>query len=228
MGTFTYSMRYLIMQKKTHAKFGVTLLVASMLALVGVGFALAYTGSATNSNNDTSGELITVELSSYTEFLSGDYTVDTSNNGTAITLSNLEKDGSAATPYTAKYFAYDAGEFSVVNTDSGYSAALVGTITVTLRQPTTATATDVDLTITGAPASAVNQYGMSLVYVMDDAVFDTSDGIQDIDMSSGEQSFTINAYVVYSNSVPSASIASIGVYSLSAPTITFTASAATA
>lgn len=215
------------MQKKTHAKFGVTLLVASMLALVGVGFALAYTGSATNTDNDTSSELITVGLSSYSEFLTGDYTVDTVNNGTAITLSGLEKDGSAATLYTAKYFKYQDGAFTVVNADNGYSAALVGTITVTITQPTTATATDVDLTISGAPAASVRQYGMSLVYVMDDTVFDPSAGIQDIDMSSGSASYTINAYVVYSNSVPTASIASIGVFSLSSPTITFTASAAT-
>lgn len=215
-------------QKKTHAKFGLTLLVASMLTLVGVGFAVTYSGSAVNTDNETSGELITVGLSSYTAFLSGVYTVDTSNDGTDITLTNLEKDGSAATLYTAKYFAYSGGEFSVVGSAGDYSAAEVGTITVTITQPTTATATDVDLTITGAPVSVVNQYGLSLVYVMGDTVIDPSDGIQDIDMSSGSVSYTIKAYVVYSNTVPVASIASIGVYDLPSSAITFTATAATA
>lgn len=215
------------MQKKTHAKFGVTLLVASMLALVGVGFALAYSGSATNTNNETSGELITVGLSSYTQFLDGDYTVDTVNNGTNITLSNLEKDGSAATPYTEKYFKFETGAFSVVNADSGYSASKVGTITVTLTQTDDAKATDVDLAITGAPAASVNQYGLSLVYVYDGAVYDPADGIENIDMSTGSASLTIDAYVVYSNTVPTASIASVSGFSLSAPTITFTATAAT-
>lgn len=220
------SVRYLIMQKKTHAKFGATLLVAAMLSLVGVGFALTYSGSAQNTDNETSGELITVGLSSYSGFLDGIYTVATANNGTDITLSGLEKDGAAATMADV-HFAYDAGAFTVADAASGYTASEIGTVTVTLTQPTTATATDVELAISGAPAAVINQYGLSLVYVMDGEVIDPAD-VLDITMSGGSATVTVSAYVVYSDTVPVGSIAAISVFNIPETVITFTATAATA
>lgn len=212
-------------KKKKYGRSSFALLAIAMISLVGVGFALAYTGSAENTDNEMSGEAITVELSSYTQFLTGEYTVNTVNNGTAITLSSLQKDGAAATLYTDNYFKYQAGAFVLDDADQGYAAAEAATITVTLRQTDGATADDVDLTITGAQASVVNQYGISFVYVYDGEIVDPDDGIQDIDMSSGTATIVLKAYVIYSKSVPVANIGDIAGFALANADITFTATA---
>ena len=212
--------------KKKFKGFGsFALLAIAMLSLVGVGFAISYTGSAENTDNEMSGEAITVALSSYTNFLAGDYSVNSVNNGTTVTLSNLQKDGSATTPYTTKYFKYNAGAFTLDNTDQGYSATEAATITVTLNQTDGAKADTVNLAITGAQASVVNQYGISFVYVYDNQIFDPTDGISNIDLSSGSANLVIKAYVIYSNSVPVASIGSIAGFALANANVTFTATA---
>lgn len=213
--------------KKKYGFSGFALLTIAIVSLVGVGFAVAYEGSAVNTNNEMSGEAVTVELSSYQNFLAGQYSVNTSNNGTAVTLSGLAKDGTTLSDGSV-YFEYENGAFSVVaDADSGYGAVEAATITVTLNQTNGAKATDVDLAITNAQASVVNQYGISFVYVYNGQVFDPSTGIQNIDLSSGTASLVLKAYVIYSKSVPIANIGDIAGFALANANITFTATAST-
>lgn len=66
--------------KKKKITMGFALLVCAMVALVGVGYALAYQGSANTNIDDATGELVTVAIAK-TGFTEGEiYTVDTSNN----------------------------------------------------------------------------------------------------------------------------------------------------
>lgn len=220
--------------KKKYGFSGFALLTIAIVSLVGVGFAVAYSGSAVNTNNEMSGEAVTVELLKgedgfYSNFLAGKYSVNTLNNGTgSITLSGLAKDGTTLSDGSV-YFKYEVSEgvkkFSVADTDLGYGAVEVATITVKLTQTGDAKATDVDLAITGAQASVVNQYGISFVYVYNGQVFDPSTGIQNITLNNGSASLDLKAYVIYSKSVPTTSIGDIKGFALENADITFTANA---
>lgn len=219
--------------KTTKISMGVTLLVCAMVSLVGVAFAIAYQGSATNQGNDADSETISVELSSYSGFLAGTYTVNTSNDGADVTLSDLKKGDVdvSSSLYTAKKFHYNAGAFALNTTAYGgsethYSAYQIGTVDVTIRQTSGATATNVTLSISGAYEPAPNQYGFSLVYVMDDTnVVSPSDDVA-VTLESGSKVVNLKAYVVYSETVPVASIGSISAFTMASPiTLTFTASA---
>lgn len=213
--------------KKKYGFSGFALLTIAIVSLVGVGFAVAYSGSAVNTDNEMSGEAVTVGLSSYSNFLAGQYSVNTSNNGTNVTLSGLAKDGTPLSDGSV-YFKYENGAFSVVaDADPGYGAVEAATITVTLTQTVNATATDIDLTITGAQASVMNQYGISFVYVYDGQVFDPSTGIQNVTLTSGTASLVLKAYVIYSKVVPTTSISSITGFALANADVTFTATAST-
>ena len=216
--------------KKKKITMGFALLLCAMVALVGVGYALAYQGSATINTNDTDSETITVALNNYSGFLAGTYTLDTSNNGTVVSLSDLEKDevDVSGNLYTTKKFHYSDG-FTLNTTDWGvsethYSAYAVGSVTATIRQTAGATATHVALSMTGGPESAVNQYGFSLVYVIGDTVYSTISD-EPVALSEGTATVTITAYLVYSETVPIGSIASISAYTMTAGNITITASA---
>lgn len=213
--------------KKKYGFSGFALLTIAIISLVGVGFAVAYQGSAVNTDNEMSGEAITVELSSYSSFLAGQYSVNSSNNGTNVTLSDLQKDG-AATSLASIFFKYEGGEFSVADSDQGYAAVEAGTITVSLKQTDGAVANDVDLTIVGAQDAVANQYGISFVYVYDGEVFDPADGIQNVTLTSGAASLVLKAYVIYSKSVPTTSIGEIKGFALEDADITFTATASSA
>lgn len=222
--------------KKKYGFSGFALLTIAIVSLVGVGFAVAYEGSAVNKNNEMSGEAITVELLDssddgfYSNFLAGQYSVNTSNNGTNVTLSGLAKDGSTLSDGSV-YFKYedvDGGKFSVADTDSGYGAVEVAALTVKLTQTDGAKATDVDLAIANAQASEVNQYGISFVYVYNNQVFNPADGIQNIALSNGTASLVLKAYVIYSKSVPIDNIGGITGFALANANITFTATASSA
>lgn len=221
--------------KKTFGFSGFALLTIAIVSLIGVGFAVAYTGSAVNKDNEMSGEVITVELLKgddgfYSNFLAGKYSVNTLNNGTgSITLSGLAKDGNTLSDGSV-YFKYedvDDGKFSVADEDSGYGAVEAATITVKLTQTGDAKATDVNLAIIGAQASVVNQYGISFVYVCDGKVFNPANGIQNITLNNGSASLDLKAYVIYSKSVPTTSIGDIKGFALENENITFTANAST-
>ena len=152
--------------------------------------------------------------------------MDTLNNGTTVTLSNIQKNGgSAGSLYTDKYFQYSAGAFSLVTGESqGYSAVEAGSVTATITEKTVSAGSKVNLTISGTQSAVVNQYGISFVWVYNGQVFDPASGISNLDISSGTVSVTLKAYVVYSDSVPYASIGSIGVFNLASADISFSAS----
>ena len=217
------------MEKKKKITMGSTLLVVAMISLVGVGFALTLSGSATTTNNQASSEYILVELDNYNGgFLSGTYTVDTSNNGTNVSLTTLRNGDSviAAGNIVNDMFAYSGG-FTITDTSSGYSAYKVGSVEATITTPASGSSVDaVDVAISGTPTSVVNQYGLSLVYVKDGAIFNPASGISDLDVQSGSGTFTIDAYLVFSESVPIANIGSINAFTLANSTITFTATPA--
>ncbi len=210
--------------KKTKITMGFALLVCAVVALAGVSYALM--GQAVINNQKADSDLIVVDLDKYNGFIEGTYTVDTLNNGTTVTLSNIQKNGgSAGSLYTDKYFQYSAGAFTLVTGESqGYSAVEAGSVEVTITEKTVSTGSKVDLTITGTQSAVVNQYGISFVWVYDGQVFDPSTGISNLDIHTGSVSVTLKAYVVYSNSVPHENIGSIGVFNLASANISFSAS----
>ena len=156
--------------KKRKTSVGFALLVVAMISLVGVGFALNYSGSAVTTIPDESSEYITMNVAKSNTFNTGVYTVDSLNEGSYVTVSNLELGETSATMYTAGHFTYADGFTWVTGAPAGspasgvYYASVVGSYTLTIRQPATATATDVDLSISNILAPVVNQYGLSLVY----------------------------------------------------------------
>ena len=221
--------------KKKKITMGFALLVCAMVALVGVGYALAYQGSAIIDNDATNSETITVALGDGeydANFLEGQYTLNTSNNGTTVTLNGLKKGDTVINNnqlFTDKKFHYSGG-FTLSNDDWAqnevhYSAYEVGHVTATIKQTADATATHVTLGMTGGPASAVNQYGFSLVYVtsLGDTVYQTISNVP-VTLTEGTASVTITAYLVYSETVPTENIASISAYTMTAGTIEIRAS----
>lgn len=219
--------------KKKKITMGFALLVCAMVALVGVGYALAYQGSAIINTNDTDSETITVALDDYSGFLEGTFTLNSVNDGKDVELNTLKKGTTDVSSqlYTEKKFHYNAGESKfVLNTtawgegETHYSAYVVGSVTATIRQTTGASATTVTMSVSGGPASAVNQYGFSLVYVVNDTAYATVSDLSVV-LSEGSASVTVTAYLVYSETVPTGSIASISAYTMTAGNITITASA---
>lgn len=232
--------------KKKKITMGFALLLCAMVALVGVGYALAYQGSATNPVSPVSGETITVSVNDNTGIFASPavgtsiYTLNTINNGTNFTLNTLKVGGGAVpgTIYDNDHKIDDSYTFKytttlVLNDDAygdsekHYSAYEVGSITIVVRQTEGATATDVTLSITDVPSAQVHQYGMSLVYVKDDAV--VTPGSINLDMATGgnEQEVTLKAYLVWSETVPVASYDSISAFSIASATVTATAVANT-
>lgn len=227
--------------KKKKITMGFALLVCAMVALVGVGYALAYQGSATNPVSPASGETITVSVDGNTGIFASPavgasvYTLNTVNDGTNFTLSTLMKDRAVApgSLYTDKKFHYDADAdaFDLDTTDWGasethYSAYEVGAITVIVRQTEGAVDTAVTLTLTGLPSEDINQYGFSLVCVKDGAVYDYT--AINLDMSTNnKQSVTLKAYLVWSETVPVANYDDISAFSIASATVDITAVANT-
>ena len=224
--------------KKRKTSVGFALLVVAMISLVGVGFALQYSGSATINNQSATGEAVTVDLDKYSGFIAGAYTVNTSNDGTTISLTNLAKNGTTVDPlYTAKVFKYESSNFTLVDSYGGsdrhYGAAEVGSIQVTIRQTANATtSTPVVLSITGNQAPVVNADGLSFVYVIDNTVIDPATPINvTLTGESGTAktaSVTLKAYVVYSESVDHVNINSITAFNLANSNIVFTATVGSA
>lgn len=229
--------------KKKKITMGFALLLCAMVALVGVGYALAYQGSANTNIDDATGELVTVGIAK-TGFTDGEiYTVDTSNNGTNVTVSNLKKTGETATPYNEGHFTYSAGEFTwatgapAVSPASGvYYASKVGQITLTINQTEGATATVCSLSATSSVAMpSYNENGLSLVYTYKvgngtETVFTpgtSSTVIDDALNLTNEVTVLVTAYVVYHSYVASGSIATIVPFTLPNATLTFTVDAST-
>lgn len=216
--------------KKKYGFSGFALLTIAIISLVGVGFAVAYQGSAENTDNEMSGGAVTVGLSSYSKFLAGEYSVKTSNDGTNVTLSDLQKDGGDPLTPGNVYFKYENGKFSVADAESGkdYAAVEAATITVMITKTDGVDATSVNLAIAHAQASSEHQYGISFVYVYNNEVFNPANGIQNIDLTSGSASLVLKAYVIYSKSVPVANIGDITGFALANADVTFTATASSA
>lgn len=231
--------------KKKKITMGFALLVCAMVALVGVGYALAYQGSATNPVSPASGETITVSVDDNTGIFASPavgksiYTLNTVNDGNKFTLNTLNVGGSAVTgeiydndhkiddSYTFKYTTtLVLNDDAYGDSEKHYSAYEVGSITIFVRQTEGATATAVTLSVTGVPSAQVHQYGMSLVYVKDDAV--VTPGSINLNMATdNEQEVTLKAYLVWSETVPVASYDSISAFSIASATVTATAVANT-
>lgn len=216
--------------KKRKAAIPFALLVVAMVFIAGDVVALAYSGSAQTHIDDSSSELITLGISKEGFTDGAVYTVDTVNDGTNVALSSLKANGSAAT-LSDKHFAYSGG-FSLSDSDSGYKSAVAGTISLTVTQSEGATAQNYTMSVSGAQSPAVNQYGLSFIWTYKigtgtETVFNPSDGIAGIDPSSGPVAVIVNAYVVYSESVPVADIGSIGAFTLTDANVTFTVLAST-
>lgn len=230
--------------KKKKITMGFALLVCAMVALVGVGYALAYQGSANTNIDDATGELVTVGIAK-TGFIDGEiYTVDTSNNGTNVTVSNLKKTGETATPYSAGHFTYsDSDGFTWATgapadapASGVYYASQVGQITLTINQTEGATATVCSLSATSSVAMpSPNENGLSLVYT-----YKVGNGTETV-FTPGTSSTVINgaldlsdkvtvlvtAYVVYHSYVASDDIATILPFTLPNVKLTFTVDAST-
>lgn len=217
-------------KKKKTLSMSMTLLVVAMISLVGVGFALAYTGGAQTHIDDESGEAITVGIAK-TGFTDGAiYTVNSMNNGTTVALSDLKMNG-ADQAASGKYFAYSSG-FSLADADSGYGSAVAGTVTLTITQTEDAVANHYALAVSGTQAPVINQYGLSLVWTYkvgtgDETVFTPSESIPGVTLTDGAVTVVVNAYVVYSKSVPVANIGSISAFALADGDMTFTVTAST-
>ena len=216
--------------KSIKISMSLALLVVAMVSLAGVGFALVYTGGAQTHIDDESGESIVVGIAKDGFTDGAIYTVNSLNNGTTVALSDLKVNGSAASD-SGKYFAYSSG-FSLADADSGYGSAVAGTVTLTVTQTEDAVANNYALAVSGTQAPVINQYGLSLVWTYkigtgDETVFAPSGGIPGVDPSSGAVTVVVNAYVVYSKSVPVANIGSISAFSLADGDMTFTVSAST-
>ena len=200
------------------------LLALAMVSLVGVGFAVAYTGSASITDNSADGQTVTVDLTTYNGFIAGSYAVSSVNDGTAITLSDLQKDDADAVLDDME-FAWDGSKFVLAGEGvDDYDCSIVGEVTVTVRQ-VGASAAVIPLTIEGAQDAQENQYGLSFLYVYNGQIFDPADGL-DVEMTDGVGTATVTAYVVYSKSVPYDNIEDIAGFTLANSTITFTASVA--
>ena len=198
------------MNKKHKAiSMGSTLLVVAMLSLVGVGFAITYTGSATVNTAPNSAEYVTVSATS--TLAEGIYTVNTVNNGSSFSLSDLkfwDVDDNVSTPtlVSSKHFEYEAGAFSLVNSApvaNGYESAVAGTVTISIDKPVDSSTNTVNLTVSGMNAPVINQYGLSMVYTY------TIDGVEEVCAPNttkaipmdavATKSVVLTAYVVYSS-----------------------------
>ena len=210
--------------KKTKITMGFALLVCAIVALVGVGYALAYQGSATTPVDDTSGELVTVGITEKTGIFAGPsatsiYTVNTANDGTNVTVDALKKNGSATTPYTTGHFTFSdtpSDAFTWVTgtpVAQGYASAVAGAVNLSVSQSADATAHYCRMTITGLNAEQIHQYGMSLIYTYKigtgaETVLDGS--TLDLTLTAGTPlAVVITAYVVYNTYVEVANIGSI-------------------
>lgn len=221
--------------KKKKLSMTSALLVVAMISLVGVGFALQYTGSAVTHIDDETSEFITVGIAK-TGFTDGAiYTVNTRNDGTNVALSDLKANGSATTAYTTGHFTYADSNFTWVTGSpvaNGYASAVAGTVTLTLTQTSGATADNYTMTIEGAQAPVIHQYGLSFVWTYKvgtgtETVFNPATSVPSVDLSSGAVTVVITAYVVYSTQVGVANIGSITNFTLAENDVTFTVEAST-
>lgn len=208
--------------KATKISLGFTLLVCAMVSLVGVAFAVAYQGSASTPVDNTSSEFITVAFDGDKEGIFATttpigtkiYTVDTKNDGTNVTLSNLKVGDSVATLYTDKYFVYSGGNFTLSADEGAYKSSIAGKVPLEVTLSADATATTFSMSIFNLNAPITNENGMSLVYTYKigtgaETVFNPSSPPA-ISLTAGTPvDVVFSAYVVYKTSVPVANMSGI-------------------
>lgn len=214
------------------------LLVVAMISLVGVGFALSYSGSAVTNIPNESSEYVTVDYTK-TGFDSAVYTVNTSNNGTNVTLNTLTKwvgNVSTAQSDASTKFNYVSGEspaFEITTGETIYHSAVAGSVSLSIAKSDGATADTFSLSITGAQAPLTHQYGLSLVWTYKigtgtEMILVPASGISTLDLSSGPVTVLIQAYVVYSGTVNHDNIGDISPFTLTGGDVTFTVNASKA
>jgi len=155
-----------------------TIAVIALLA-VGIGYALTYQGSTTNTGNSASGEYLSVSLkdyqgnetiNAYTGFLTGIYTLNTVTgwdadlNAAATTFNGPYKYANASDPtgidlstpgtginqLQVGAFDYSASHFVRAENEGGaYNAVKVSSISANVKQTSNYTASVVTLSITG-------------------------------------------------------------------------------
>ena len=208
--------------KKKKITMGFALLLCAMVALVGVGYALAYQGSATTPADNTQSEFIKVGIGSKTGIFDADaeslatkiYTVDTANNGTNIAVSNLKVGDDPAGLYTDKYFAYSGGFTLSADVEGSYRSSVAGSIPMTVTLSAGATTNTFSMAVANLTAPVVNENGLSLVYTYKigtgaETVFDPASPTA-ITLTAGSPvDVLVKAYVVYKTSVPVGSISGI-------------------
>lgn len=225
--------------KTTKISMGVTLLVCAMLSLAGVAFAIAYQGSATTPIDDTSGELVTVGITEKTGIFgvtssTSVFTVNTSNDGTNVTVDALKKNGTTLPSYEAGHFTYSDAFTWVTGApvEHGYASAVAGSVSLSATQSADEnTTTDYfRMTIVGLNATQTHPYGMSLIYtykigtgtetVMDGTTFSLA-------LTPGTPvSVVVTAYVVYNTYVAVGNIGQITPLALAdGSTVSFTVEA---
>lgn len=216
------------------------LLVVAMISLVGVGFALEYTGTATTTTPSESGEYITVNVVK-TDYNAGIYTVNTANRAGTVTLSGLKYweskiDATAdnVSEVSDKHFTYSGGAFTLVSgapVEHGYASALIGTLSVNLAKPADAQSNKVTLVTSGAQVGSANEFGLSLVYTRtvgggdETVIADPNGTLSNVDMAGTTLSVVIKAYVVYSTEVDVGAIGSISAFALTNTDVSFSATA---
>jgi len=199
--------------QKNRMIIGAVALVAIGMIFAGVGYALTYTGTVSNSGNTGNGEYITVDLgndaANYSQFIKGVYTLNSStawvDSAAKVTFSGLQKDGAGVDTVDNK-FAWSNDKLVLANpaAASGYTSGEAGSLGVNIHQTTGATATNVTMKVEDLPAIAYKQYGMNLVYTYqigagDETVITSAElaaGFA-VTLTSGQATVTLKAYVVY-------------------------------
>lgn len=201
--------------KKKKITMGFALLLCAMVALVGVGYALAYQGSATTPVDPTSDEFIKVGITEKTGIFNGHtpaesqiYTVNTLNNGSTITVDSLKVGNNTATLVTGKYFVYSSA-FSIANAKDGYESSVAGSISlsVLLSSGATTSGQAFEMAITNLNAGVLHPNGVSLLYTYkigtdgNETILDLNN-LPTVTLEAGTPvDVTFTAYVVYKMSV---------------------------
>ena len=234
----------------------IAIIAAIAVAAIGIGYALSYTATTTNTDNTASGELITIALddgaaispqAKYSNFLTGIYTVDTNTNSSGyISFANPQMwesisdiDPTALTG--VQKYNYDSNTGAVTQNNSGaYDGYKIGTVKATIQQSTSAKATNVTLNVTkesGKLDAVFHTNGLSLVYGCKvnggtETYYATTSGTNllsnvAVTLTNGVGTVELNAYLMYPNTAQSTVSYTTFDYS-TASTLTFVATAAPA
>lgn len=180
------------------------------LLFAGIGYAVQYSGTVTNTGNSGTANYLTVDIegadaSKYEGFLTGIYLLDTQN--VAGTYSYVAvKDSTGAAQTATIGLTYDAEEFAIVEDDATYDGFKIGEITLSIDMENAVDEDTATLTVlkvnddASTPAPGADYHaedGISLVYTYTvgtgtETVL-TAAGVADLD---GIEDITIKAYLV--------------------------------